>query len=199
MNLLLLSLVLIVVVIFAILRKPKTSSTLVVDRHSFKNYMKFMEASGETITKGIVKTIEGFTIAMGGKFLVRSQVNADMEQYPKAVLYLKNKAKRAWLFWEKLSGSAKKASVVTGIIVFILLYNIWLGPLWEMTKASGEFLYSILQSSPEVIAVVALFLIVAYIAKKLAKAREAKYNKTAKSIEAEIPELREMQSILNQK
>jgi hypothetical protein len=168
------------------------------DLNAFTKYARFRLGKGKAVTAEDVENVESFALAMGVEFTARDEANALKNQLPKTVKYLNKKAEKALVFWNKMNSYAKTLSVVAGIVVFGLLYKTWAGPLWEMLKTSGQFLYSLLLSAPYTVAGVAIFLVAAYAFKKTAPARKAKYQAAAKAIEKRIPEVNKMADILNQ-
>lgn len=168
------------------------------DLSAFTKYAKFRLGKNKPVTAEDVENVESFALAMGVEFTARDEANALKNQLPKTVTYLNKKAEKALAFWNKMNSYAKTLSIVAGIVIFGLLYKTWAGPLWEMVKTSGEFLYSILLSAPYTIAGIAVFLVAAYAFKKTAPARKAKHLATAKAVAARIPEVNKMADILNQ-
>lgn len=189
------------VVYLLVTRSTKGSVSVVgakADLKAFTKYAKFRLGKGRTVTAEDVENVESFALAMGVEFTARDEANALKNQLPKTVKYLNKKAEKALAFWNKMNSYAKALAVVAGIVIFGLLYKTWAGPLWEMVKTSGEFLYSILLSAPYTIAGIAVFLVAAYAFKKTAPARKAKHLAAAKAVEARIPEVNKMADILNQ-
>jgi hypothetical protein len=168
------------------------------DYSSFLKYVNFRLGKGKEITKDDVDNVEQFSLAMGIPFTAREQAAYLAETTPKKVKKLREKADKAKKLWNKLSKTSKYLAYVAAIVVFGILYNNWIGPLWDMLVTSTQFVWGVLKSVPQSVLAAVPFVIFLYVAKKLADYRKKLYKQRAAAVESTIPTITKVYNILNQ-